>query len=290
MVQNMLINKHAKTLLEDLNRQFLEIETFQKVPEYYMGEVCGELIRQVDLRRERLFESIGQQSDLLIQKIDAWKRGLLTKTTENDTSIVEEKTIECKKRLDQLNLMFESLKIDNNKLEEIASQKESKALAKLLKQIAGEYRRALIGRKMLVLKTNDIEMEKVFGMLRIEELSKEATFQLVIEDFSKFKDAKVWRLSAQPCIVHNLPWKILTKATEKNDIENSLGFYLQCNANSDSTRWSVFAVVELRVLHNTDPELNYVRKYQHLFNLKETDWGYFPFIPMKEIMDPERGE
>lgn len=54
-------------------------------------------------------------------------------------------------------------------------------------------------------------------------------------------------------------------------------------------RWSVSAVAELRLLHQTDPEKNFVKKIQHVFFVKENDWGYSPFIPIKDIMDPEKG-
>jgi ubiquitin carboxyl-terminal hydrolase 7 len=36
-------------------------------------------------------------------------------------------------------------------------------------------------------------------------------------------------------------------------------------------------------------EQNFVKKIQHLFYLKENDWGFSPFITKKEIMDPEKG-
>ena len=42
-----------------------------------------------------------------------------------------------------------------------------------------------------------------------DESRAEATFQLVIDEFTKFKDNKESKLSAAPCIVRNLPWKIL---------------------------------------------------------------------------------
>jgi len=183
MVQNMLINKlhklnincdkfdELKKLLEDLNKQFREIETFQNDPEYYIDEYCRELTRQVDLRREQLFESIGQYSDLLVMQIDKWKSGLLTKAKEKGARVGEVKFEECKARLGQLNSMFESLEIDNNKLEEILNQKASKELADLLKPMAEEYRRELMGRKTFELKTKDIKMEQVFGTLQMEDIS-----------------------------------------------------------------------------------------------------------------------
>jgi len=122
-----------------------------------------------------------------------------------------------------------------------------------------------------------------------DESRAEATFQLVIDEFTKFKDNKESKLSAAPCIVRNLPWKILAMSKQTNTRETALGFFLQCNAESESTRWSVCAVAELRLLHLTDPEKNFTKKIQHLFYLKENDWGFSPFITMKEIMDPEKG-
>jgi len=177
MVQNMLISKlhklnincekfnESKKLLEGLNKQFREIETFQNEPEYYIDEYCRELTRQIDLRREQLFESIGQYSDLLVMQIDEWKSGLLAKAKENSKRVAEKKFKECKARLGQLNSMFESLEIDDKKLEEIMYKKASKELAELLKPMAGEYRRELLEGKTIDVKTQDIKMEEVFGTL-----------------------------------------------------------------------------------------------------------------------------
>lgn len=122
-----------------------------------------------------------------------------------------------------------------------------------------------------------------------DESRAEATFQLVVEDFTKFKEMKESRLSPQPCVVRNLPWKILAMSKQTNNRDFALGFFLQCNAESESTRWSVCAVAELRLVHQTDPEKNFIKKIQHLFYLKENDWGFSPFITMKEILDPEKG-
>ncbi len=83
---------------------------------------------------------------------------------ENHTRIAEA-------RSDQLNSMAESLEIDNNELEEMMCQKTSNELAELPKPTASEYRRQLLGRKTLQLKTNDIKMEEVFGMLQMDEVS-----------------------------------------------------------------------------------------------------------------------
>lgn len=87
----------------------------------------------------------------------------------------------------------------------------------------------------------------------------EATFQLCIRDFSKFRESKENRLSAEACIVRNLPWKILAMSKQLNNKEFVLGFFLQCNADSDSNRWSVAATAELRLLHASDSTKNLVK-------------------------------
>lgn len=122
-----------------------------------------------------------------------------------------------------------------------------------------------------------------------DESRAEATFHLTITEFSKFKESKDSRVSPTACIVRNLPWKILAMSKQLNNRDFVLGFFLQCNADSESTRWSVCAAAELRLLHSTDPEKNLVKKIQHLFYLKENDWGFSPFITMKELCDPEKG-
>ena len=68
-----------------------------------------------------------------------------------------------------------------------------------------------------------------------DESRAEATFQLTIENFSKFKDSRESRLNTTPAVVRNLPWKILAMSKQGNNRESVLGFFLQCNAESEST-------------------------------------------------------
>jgi len=186
MVQNMLISQlhklninfdkfeETKKRLEDLNKQFREIETFRNDPEYFV-----ELTRQVDLRRERLFESIRLHSDLIVTQIEEWKSGVLTRAKENGTRINKERAEECKERLGQLNSMFASLEIDNIKMDEITHPKKSKELEELLKQMAEEYKGEILGGKTFELKTNDIKMEEVFGTLQMGEFSLQMEVLLI---------------------------------------------------------------------------------------------------------------
>jgi ubiquitin carboxyl-terminal hydrolase 7 len=75
----------------------------------------------------------------------------------------------------------------------------------------------------------------------------------------------------------------------RDESQKTLGFFLQCNAENESPRWSIGACAELRILHQTDPEKKYIKKIHHYFYNRENDWGYAPFITIKELMDPDKG-
>jgi DNA repair exonuclease SbcCD ATPase subunit len=62
----------------------------------------------------------------------------------------------------------------------------------------------------------------------------EATFQLEIDDFTKFSNNKEIRRSVNPCIVGHLPWRILAHSRLNQNKEYYLGFFLQCNPESKS--------------------------------------------------------
>lgn len=132
------------------------------------------------------------------------------------------------------------------------------------------------------------------GMNRDEEMEEdesraEAQFQYTIENISKLKETVL----SSPCMVRNLPWKImamprLNQQADRNN-QKSLGFFLQCNADSESVSWSCNASAELRILNFLPDGEPFQRKIQHVFYTKENDWGFSNFISWNDLLDPERG-
>lgn len=61
----------------------------------------------------------------------------------------------------------------------------------------------------------------------------EATFQFTVERFNRLSESVL----SPPCFVRNLPWKIMVMPRLYPDRphQKSVGFFLQCNAESDST-------------------------------------------------------
>lgn len=76
--------------------------------------------------------------------------------------------------------------------------------------------------------------------------------------------------------------------THERQPSRSLGFFLQCNGDSESSTWSCNATAELRLIpQNGDEPLT--RKIQHVFYSKENDWGFSHFAAWNDILDPEKG-
>ncbi|CAL4168008.1 unnamed protein product, partial [Meganyctiphanes norvegica] len=122
-----------------------------------------------------------------------------------------------------------------------------------------------------------------------DEARSEAKFQFKVKEFSKLKDTML----SGPCYVRNLPWKIMvmprTSQSQDRQPQRSLGFFLQCNGESESTSWSCNAGAELRLLSVRDGQEPFTRKIQHLFYSKENDWGFSHFMAWNDVLDPEKG-
>ncbi|XP_026805459.1 ubiquitin carboxyl-terminal hydrolase 7 isoform X1 [Rhopalosiphum maidis] len=130
----------------------------------------------------------------------------------------------------------------------------------------------------------DVEMEE-------DNARPEATFRFEIENFSKSKDQRL----SPPCYVRDLPWKIMIMHRVSQDnrsakpAQPSVGFFLQCNGESENTSWSVNASAELRVISQKEGISNVERKIQHLFYPKENDWGFSFFMSWEDITDEAKG-
>lgn len=124
-----------------------------------------------------------------------------------------------------------------------------------------------------------------------EEMRSEATFRFRVENFTKLKESVL----SPPCYVRNLPWKIMvlqrtSNTNDRNQAETrSMGFFLQCNADSESSSWSCNAKAELRLLSFKPDQEPFVRQIKHLFYSKENDWGFSHFMSWGDFTDPEKG-
>ncbi|XP_013142976.1 PREDICTED: ubiquitin carboxyl-terminal hydrolase 7 [Papilio polytes] len=128
----------------------------------------------------------------------------------------------------------------------------------------------------------DAEMED-------DEARSEATFRFTVQNLRSLKDSVL----SPPCYVRNLPWKIMVMPRQApspdRQQQKSLGFFLQCNGESESSSWSCYAMAELRLISQKPDAEPFYRKIQHLFYSKENDWGFSHFMSWSDVLDPEKG-
>ncbi len=125
-----------------------------------------------------------------------------------------------------------------------------------------------------------------------DEARPEATFRFTVENFSSVKESVL----SEPCMVRNLPWKIMIMPRQNQERpggpggNKSMGYFLQCNGESEAASWSCQAQAELRILnaHGNSQE-DFCRKISHLFYSKENDWGFSHYMTWSDVCDPERG-
>jgi hypothetical protein len=238
----------------------------------------------VDLRREELKLKIDEYSDQLVQSIEATQ--LKCTQLSKGNKLMKEPFIESNNELNKIIKEFDIFEFNDKKFEEL--KKKADDLRIKFNNIMADYKITLLNNKKHSFEFKEEIVSDVFGKI-IEcndDSNAEATLQMVIEDFTKFKEMKQSRLSPQACLVRNHAWKIFAQFTNKDDIP-SLGFFL--NQKCNATRCSVNVVAELRLLHQTDPKKNSIGKYQHLFDLKDKNWGYLPLITTEKMLDPEKG-
>lgn len=117
----------------------------------------------------------------------------------------------------------------------------------------------------------------------------QATFSFTVKNFSTLSDSVL----SSPTSVRNLPWKIMimprqVSGTGSERSNKSMGYFLQCNGESESSSWSCQASAELRV-KNQQKEKDFTRKISHLFYSKENDWGFSHYMSWSEVVDAEKG-
>ena len=148
----------------------------------------------------------------------------------------------------------------------------------------------------MLVQTQTIIIIIAVNFLIADDARSVATFRFVVPNFSKLKDSVL----SPPCYVRNLPWKIMVMPRtqqQQGQIQGqgdrpssrSLGFFLQCNGESESASWSCNAIAELRLLSVKEGQENFSRKIHHLFYSKENDWGFSHFMAWNDVLDPEKG-
>lgn len=114
----------------------------------------------------------------------------------------------------------------------------------------------------------------------------EGIIRFTVLNFSKLDKTTL----SDPIYVRNLPWRIMCMPRySSNDKVKSVGFFLQCNPETESLSWSCQASARLTLVTQQEGGEDFSRKISHLFFSKENDWGFSHFVPWNDALDPNKG-
>ncbi|CAF4818426.1 unnamed protein product, partial [Rotaria socialis] len=95
------------------------------------------------------------------------------------------------------------------------------------------------------------------------------------------------QITSDQSVIRTFIWTLLAFSKPNYDTCHNDGgtfsLFLKCEPDKISPGWSIFAKAELTLLHATDPNKNFVKKINHLFNARSVDWGFHQFKSLKEI-------
>ncbi|EDO34745.1 predicted protein [Nematostella vectensis] len=116
----------------------------------------------------------------------------------------------------------------------------------------------------------------------------EGTIRFTLPNFSKMDKT----ILSDPIYVRNLPWRIMLMprySSHGHERVKSLGFFLQCNPETETLSWSCQASARLTLVSQKEGVEDFSRKISHLFFAKENDWGFSHFVAWSDVLDPSKG-
>lgn len=116
----------------------------------------------------------------------------------------------------------------------------------------------------------------------------EATITYTVSDIHKLTES----VMSEKVFIRGLPWRIMIMPRNYPDRSQGikgLGYFLQCNADNESSSWSCHGTAELRILPAKEGGEVLEKPIDHIFYCKENDWGFSNFLAWNELINPEKG-
>ncbi len=187
------IFNECKQLIKETKESAAKIEAMANDPEGFIYQYFSDLKRKVDLRREELKLKIDECSDQLVQSIENTQLKCTQLSKEN--KLIRDTFNESNSELNKLIKEFDIFEFNDKKFEGL--KKEADALRINFDKMTADYKISLLDNKKFSFEFEESDISDIFGKI-IEcedESGSEATIQLVIKDFTKFREMKEWELS-----------------------------------------------------------------------------------------------
>lgn len=292
MTRNELEINRAKLYLdkENLVEAMENFQVFKNDPKSFIDENYDQLKNEIDLRREEvkvivnkkiddyyedLLKTIDKQKQL---KLDEFKYKIeLIESNAKDVKnlkIPEYTEIEMKLRL--INYYSHIIKYVGNLIETSASNLTEKNLQFKPCDLSLIFND----------KWNWKEETKIINVNeKCSNVKSEATFQLVVSEFSKFIHCKNVTIFSKTCIFYDLEWIIKAELYEHENKATHLGLFLRCDTYVNYKEISpVNAKVDLRLKHKSESKTVFNSSFERLYDHSQFSYGIPKFITIDELI------
>lgn len=279
----------------DLQQQSLceklkNLQHFKIDPSFHIDENYSQLKNQIDLRREEI-------KILLNKKIDDYCENLFLQIDQDK----QLKLNEFKKKIDKLDSERE-LDTSNNIPKNLDINSKLDLIDEKLKNLDNKINDidktiAILNDKSLVLNqsSQSWDVAQIFGELgpQLEfnpvkdAFQTETTFQLLVKNFSKFKEGKILETYSKPVRIENFEWSIHVKQTKQFSGKMALECCLKYRTLTKHNELPLNLTAEIRLLNQSHPDKHLVIKFKNFE--KNDQYGYSYLMLMDEILEPEKG-
>ncbi|WJX28511.1 ubiquitinyl hydrolase 1 [Trifolium repens] len=156
-----------------------------------------------------------------------------------------------------------------------------------MEAVSKDERRAFLETKKRKITNSVVAQPETANTVDSQPVKDSSPFRFTWK-IDRFSQLKAKKLYSDVFEVGGFKWRILI--FPKGNNVDSLSMYLDVADSANlPDGWSRYAQFSMKVVDQINNKYSVRKDTHHLFNKRESDWGFTSFMPLGELFDPSRG-